>query len=524
LTVSREELTPVSFLRRSALVYPDRVAVVHGERRHTYRELGERSNRLASALRAAGLEHGDRVAFLCPNTPAQLEAHFGIPAAGGVLVAINYRLSAREVAYILEHSGARFVFADHELEHLLEEVGTDASLQVVRLDDTGRPGDPYEDFLASGSPDPVEPVLVDEEETIAIDYTSGTTGQPKGVVYSHRGAYLNATSVALMTGLGPDSVFLWTLPMFHCNGWCFTWGVTAVGGRHVCLRRVEPEAVWDLLEREEVTHYNAAPTVQIAVVGHEQARPLEHGVLTTIGGAPPSPTLLAQLEELGIRTVHSYGLTETYGPATVCERQEGWDELPAEEQARLNGRQGVNHLAMPPLRVADRSGAEVPWDGETLGEILLRGNTVMQGYYRDDEATEAAFEGGWFHSGDLAVRHPDGYVEIRDRKKDVVVSGGENISTVEVEHAVALHPAVAEAAVVAVPDDRWGERPKAFVELSAGEQATEDEILEFCRSELAGFKRPAAVELCELPKTSTGKVQKHLLRDREWAGRERRVN
>lgn len=297
-----------------------------------------------------------------------------------------------------------------------------------------------------------------------------------------------------------------------------------MGARHVCLRRVDPGPVWDLLEREVVTHYNAAPTVQIALAEHDRAHRLEQDVLTCIGGAPPSPRLLARLDELGIRAVHTYGLTETYGPATVCERQEGWEELPVDHRAALDGRQGVNHLAMEPLRVVDGSGAEVPWDGRTLGEIRMRGNTVMKGYYRDLEATEEAFEGGWLHSGDLAVRHPDGYVEIRDRKKDVIVSGGENISTVEVEHAVARHPAVSEAAVVAVPDDRWGERPKAFVELRSGEAATEDEILRFCRSELAGFKRPAAVEVCKLPKTSTGKVQKQVLRDREWSGRERRVN
>jgi fatty-acyl-CoA synthase len=523
VSVSRAELTPVSFLRRSALVYPDRVAVVHGERRHTYRELGERANRLASALRRAGLETGERVAFLCPNIPAQLEAHFGVPAAGGALVAINYRLTPAEVAQIVHHSGARFLFVDRELEHLAADAALDR-LRVIRVDDSGQPGDPYEDFVAGGSPEPAESVLADEEDTIAIDYTSGTTGRPKGVMYTHRGAYLNALSGAVMAGLRPDSVFLWTLPMFHCNGWCFTWGVTAVGARHVCLRTLEPELVWSLLERERVTHYNAAPTVQITLADHERARRLEHQVLTCVGGAPPSPTLMARLAELGIRTVHTYGLTETYGPATLCERQEGWDELPADEQARLGGRQGVGHLAMDSLRVVDEDGADVPWDGSTIGEIVMRGNTVMKGYFDDPDATAETFRGGWFHSGDLAVRHPDGYVEIRDRKKDIIVSGGENISTVEVEHAVARHPAVSEAAVVAVPDDHWGERPKAFVELRDGERATGDDILEFCRNELAGFKRPAIVEVCVLPKTSTGKVQKHLLREREWAGRERRVN
>jgi fatty-acyl-CoA synthase len=522
VTVSRAELSPVAFLRRSALVYPDRVAVAHGERRLTYRDLGERAGRLASALRGAGLEPGDRVASLCPNIPAQLEAHFGVPAAAGVLVAVNYRLTAADVAEILDHSGARFLLVDRELEHLVADAGS--TLEVIRVDDTGAPGDPYEDLLAGGSPEPLDYSPADEEETIAIDYTSGTTGRPKGVMYSHRGAYLNALSGVAMAGIGPDSVFLWTLPMFHCNGWCFTWGVTAVGARHVCLRKVEPETVWSLLESERVSHYNAAPTVQIALTGHARARPLQHEVLTCLGGAPPSPTLIARLDELGIRPVHTYGLTETYGPATVCERQDGWDSLPVEEQASLQQRQGVGHLAMDELRVVDESGASVAWNGATLGEVVMRGNTVMKGYFEDPEATAEAFDGGWFHSGDLAVRHPDGYIEIRDRKKDIIVSGGENISTVEVEHAVARHPAVSEVAVVAVPDERWGERPKAFVELRDGEEATGDDILEFCRSELAGFKRPAAVEVRELPRTSTGKVQKHLLRDEEWAGRERRVN
>ena len=523
MTVHRTELTPVSFLRRSAFVHSDRTAVVHGERRHSYRELGERAERLASALRTTGLERGDRVAFLCPNIPALLEAHFGVPAAGGVLVAINYRLSAGEVAYILDHSGARFAFVDRELEHLLADVDASA-LEIVRVDDTGAAGDPYEDFLAKGSPEPGAAPVDDEEETIAIDYTSGTTGRPKGVMYTHRGAYLNALSGALSVGLGPESSFLWTLPMFHCNGWCFTWAVTAVGGRHVCLRKVEPERVWELFDAEGVTHYNAAPTVQTALVADERAHRLEREVLTAIGGAPPSPTLLGRLGELGIRAIHLYGLTETYGPATICERKDGWDELPVAELAQLVGRQGVQHVTADAVRVVDAGGGEVPADGQTLGEVLMRGNTVTKGYFEDPEATAAAFEGGWFHSGDLAVRHPDGYIEIRDRKKDIVISGGENVSTVEVEHAVARHPAVSEAAVVAIPDERWGERPKAFVELRDGETATEEDILEFCRGELAGYKRPAAVELCELPKTSTGKVRKHALRDREWAGRERRVN
>jgi fatty-acyl-CoA synthase len=524
LTVHRTELTPVSFLRRSAMVHADRTAVVHGERRYTYRELGERAERLASALRAAGLERGDRVVFLCPNIPALLEAHFGVPAAGGVLVTINYRLTAAEVAHILGHSGARFAFVDRELESLLDGADSGA-VHRVRIEDSGAAGDPYEDFLAGGSPQPPERVpIADEEETIAIDYTSGTTGKPKGVMYSHRGAYLNALSAALSVGLGAHSAFLWTLPMFHCNGWCFTWAVTATGACHVCLRSVEAERIWALFEAEGVTHYNAAPTVQTAIASDARAHRLDREVLTAIGGAPPSPALLGRLAELNIRPIHLYGLTETYGPATICERKDSWEGLAVGELAELLGRQGLHHVTADPVRVVGDDGSEVPADGRALGEVLMRGNTVMKGYFDDPDATAAAFAGGWFHSGDLAVRHPDGYIEIRDRKKDIVISGGENVSTVEVEHAVARHPAVAEAAVVAVPDERWGERPKAFVELRDGEAASEEDILEFCRGELAGFKRPAAVELCELPKTSTGKVQKHVLREREWAGRERRVN
>ena len=505
-------------------MFGDRIAVVHGERRTSYRELGERCDMLASALRRAGVGPGDRVASLCPNTPAQLEAHYGAPAAGAALVAINYRLSAGEVAHIIEHSGARILLCDAELEHLVDGSGHDG-LEVVRVDDTGAPDDPYEEFLATGDPaERFDDAVADEEQPIAIDYISGTTGEPKGVVYSHRGAYLNALSQALVVGLNTRSAFLWTLPMFHCNGWCFTWAVTAAGARHVCLRKVEAERIWEQFDSEQITHYNAAPIVQTAIANDERAHRLDREVLTCVGGAPPSPTLLAQLEELGIRAVHMYGLTESYGPATVCEPQDGWGELPLEERAALMGRQGLHHPTADPARVVDPDGRDVPADGETLGEILLRGNTVMKGYFEQPEETAEAFAGGWFHTGDLAVRHPDGYIEIRDRKKDIVVSGGENISTVEVEHAVARHPAVSEAAVVAIPDERWGERPKAFVELREGEQATEEEILEFCRSELAGFKRPDAVELIELPKTSTGKVQKHLLRDREWSGRERRVN
>ena len=522
-SVSRTELTPVSFLLRSAYVFPDRVAVVHGARRYRYRQLEERVNRLASALRGAGIQKHDRVAFLCPNTPAMLEAHYGVPAAGGVLVAINTRLSSDEIGYILSHSGSRFLFVDAELESLIKPLDH-PGLVTVRVDDTGVPGDPYEDFLARGAPGPVESWLEDEEEPIAINYTSGTTGRPKGVVYSHRGSYLNAIGELIESGMGFDTRYLWTLPMFHCNGWCFTWGVTAVGGTHICLRRVDAGRIWELLEAERVTHYNGAPTVQIGVVNHAAAHRLERPVTVTVAGAPPSPTLLGRLKELNFRPVHVYGLTETYGPHTVCAWNPDWDARPAEEQARLAARQGQAYVIADLVRVVDGEMNDVRQDGETLGEVVMRGNNVMTGYFEQPDATAEAFRGGWFHSGDIGVWHPDGYIELRDRKKDIIISGGENISTIEVEQAVAKHPAVLECAVVAIPDEKWGERPKAFVTLKPGARATELEIIEFCRQHIAHFKCPAAVEFGELPKTSTGKIQKFILRDREWGGRAKRIN
>ena len=516
----RTELSPVSFLRRSAYVFPDKVAVVHGERRTTYREFDERVNRLASALAAARIERGDRIAFLAPNIPAMLEAHYGVPAAGAVLVSINTRLGREEVLHILGHSGARMVFVDHELAHLVDA----ADLPTVRIDDTGAPGDPYEDFLAGGSPEHFELPVLDEEETISINYTSGTTGEPKGVMYTYRGAYLNSLVEALQVNLRPESVQLWVVPMFHCNGWCFTWAVTAMGARHVCLRKVDPGTMWELFHREGITHYNAAPTVHLGVVTHPAAERIARGITATTGGAPPSPTLLAKMAELNFRPVHLYGLTETYAPYTVCEPQEAWAELPADERARLAGRQGVHNIVADPIRVVDAEMNDVPPDGETMGEVVMRGNNVMKGYFDDPVATAVAFRGGWFHSGDIGVKHPDGYIELRDRQKDIIISGGENISTIEVEHVIVRHPAVLECAVVAIPDEKWGERPKAFVTLAAGSDATEREIIDFCREHLAHFKAPAAVEFGELPKTSTGKVQKYVLREREWAGREKRVN
>jgi fatty-acyl-CoA synthase len=412
---------------------------------------------------------------------------------------------------------------DAELEGLIKplELG---DMKVVRVDDTGAAGDPYEDFLAGGSPEPVESWLESEDETISINYTSGTTGRPKGVMYSHRGTWVNAVGEITETGISFDAKYLWTLPMFHCNGWCFTWGVTAVGGTHVCLRRVESARIWEMIDREGITHYNGAPTVQIGVVNDPKAHKLDRPVTVTVAGAPPSPTLLGKLKELGFRPVHVYGLTETYGPHTVCAWHEEWDALPGEEQARLAARQGQGYALFDLARVVDGNMNDVPRDGETLGEVVMAGNNVMKGYFEQPDATAEAFRGGWFHSGDIGVWHPDGYIELRDRKKDIIISGGENISTIEVEQCVARHQSVMECAVVAIPDDKWGERPKAFVTLKPGRSATEQDIIEFCKQHIAHFKAPAAVEFGDLPKTSTGKVQKFVLRDREWKGKTKRIN
>jgi fatty-acyl-CoA synthase len=514
--VSRTELDPTWFLHRTATIHPDRVAVVDGGVRRTYAQLRERVNRLASALRARGLQRHDRVAALCPNAPELLELHHAVPAAGGVLVAINARLGAEEVGYILEHSGSRVLFVDGGLEPVAREAS--AAVEIVRL------GDEYEELLASGDPAGVPSMLRDEEEPIAIDYTSGTTGRPKGVVYTYRGAYLNALGEVIEAELGHHPVYLWTLPMFHCNGWCFPWAVTAAAGTHVCLRAVEPALIWRLFREERVTHYSGSPTVHSALVNHPDAGPLEHRVTALVAAAPPSPTLLGRMEALNIRIVHVYGLTETYGPHTVCTRQDDWEQLPTEERARLLARQGQGYTTADLVRVVDEDMRDVPRDAATMGEVVMRGNNVMAGYFADEKATDTAFRGGWFHSGDLAVWHADNAIELRDRGKDVIISGGENISSIEVEQALCAHPAVVEAAVVAVPHDHWGERPKAFVTLQPGREVSEQDLIAFCRERLAHFKCPDAIAFGALPKTSTGKVQKFALREPEWAGRQRRIN
>ena len=520
--VFRTELNPVNFLIRAAYVYPEKTAVVDGQRRYSYAQLGERSWRLANALRSAGLQNGDRVATLLFNSAPMLEAHFGVPAAGGILVAINNRLSGPEVAHILEHSGARFLVIDAELEPLLGPLEL-PEIAVIRRADSDAADDQYEPLLAEASETVPESWLEDEEETISINYTSGTTGQPKGVQYTYRGAYLNALNEVIVAGMSTTSVFLWTLPMFHCNGWCFPWAVTAVGARHVALRAVDPDVIWQLIDDEGVTHYNGAPTVQLMIINHPRAHRLDQPVTAVVAAAPPSPTLLGRMAELNFRVVHVYGLTETYGPITVCPIQEAFDQLPLEHQAKLLSRQGQAYPSADLVRVVDEQMRDIAQDSETMGEVVMRGNNVMSGYFADEEATRRAFRGGWFHSGDLAVWHPDGNVELRDRGKDIIISGGENISSIEVEQTIVAHPAVLECAVIGVPHEHWGERPKAFVTLNEGASATAEEIIAFCRERLAHYKCPDEVQFGALPKTSTGKVQKFVLREPEWAGRESRV-
>ena len=517
--VFRTELNPVDFLRRAAYVYGEKTAVVDADRRYSYAQLAERSWRLANALRAAGLSKGDRVATLLFNSSPMLEAHFGVPAAGGILVAINHRLASPEVAYILGHSGARFLLVDSELESLITPLEL-PGVAVIRSASSGGPQDEYEAFLNAASPVPPESWLEDEEETISINYTSGTTGQPKGVQYTYRGAYLNALSEVIVAGMSPESVYLWTLPMFHCNGWCFPWAVTAVAARHVTLRAVDPELVWQLIDCEGVTHYNGAPTVQLMIINHPNAHRLEQPVTAMVAASPPSPTMLARLAELNFRVVHVYGLTETYGPITVCPVREDWQQLPVDERARLLARQGQAYPSADLVRVVDEDMHDIAQDAETMGEVVMRGNNVMSGYFADRAATEQAFHGGWFHSGDLAAWHPDGNIELRDRSKDIIISGGENISSIEVEQTICAHPAVLECAVIGIPHERWGERPKAFVTLNSAASASADDIIAFCRERLARFKCPDSIEFGPLPKTSTGKVQKFALRERESAERE----
>ncbi len=536
-SVWNTQLTPLAFLRRSADVYPDKTAIVYGDRTHTYAQFAAEATRVAHALRGSGVEPGDRVAYLLPNVPEMLVAHFAVPLAGAVLVAINTRLSTEEVRYILDHSGSRLLVVDAALYPVVAPVAGELKTveEIITIVDPANPGDGigsgvrYDDLLARGRDDALPWTVADETGTISINYTSGTTGKPKGVLYHHRGAYLNSFGEIVHSTHTADTVYLWTLPMFHCNGWCTPWAVTAIGGTHVCLREVRGDTIWKLITQHRVTHLNGAPTVVTTILRAPEAEQLDYQLVITTAGAPPSPTTILQMEQKGFRIVHVYGLTETYGPYSVNAYQHAWDALEPEERAKHQARQGVGMVCADRLRVvetepADGELVDVPADGVTMGEIVMRGNNVMTGYYEDPAATEKAFAGGWFHSGDLGVMHPDGYVELRDRAKDVVISGGENISTVEVEQAVVSHPAVLEAAVIGVPDERWGEVPKAFVVLADGESATPEELIEHVKTRIARYKAPKTVEIvAELPKTSTGKVQKFELREKEWSGHTSRI-
>jgi acyl-CoA synthetase (AMP-forming)/AMP-acid ligase II len=508
---SFEALTPTSFLLRSGRVYADREAVVDDERRFTYAEFLDRSLRLAGALRNMGVAEGARVAVLAPNTHVLLEAHYGVPFAGAVLVALNTRLTAADLSFIVSHSGAQVLVYDHEFETVAKDISARAG-SGLRLVRAGRRDDQYEHLLASAGP--YQRVVNDERGLLSINYTSGTTGKPKGVMYHHRGAYLQALAMALETRLDSNSIFLWTLPMFHCNGWCFPWGVTAAGAVHLCLRKFDPELVWRQLRESGVTHFNGAPTVLVMLAWHPAAARLARAVRVATGGAPPTPAILQRMAGLGMDVTHLYGLTETFGPAVICEWRGEWSALAIEEQARIKARQGVGNVVSQQLRVVDHHGKDVPEDGKTLGEIALRGNNVMLGYYQDEIATRKAIPDGWFRTGDLGVMHPDGYVEIKDRAKDIIVSGGENIASIEVERVLCSHPAVIEAAVVAAPDPKWGEVPVAFVTLKAGAAATESDLTAHAREHMAHFKAPKRVVFGELPKNATGKIQKFVLRER----------
>ena len=531
-SATSQVLSPMSFLERSAAVYPDRAACVYNGAVTTYGSLHERVRRHAAALQSVGVRAGDRVAYLVPNLPAMLEANFAPMGIGAVLVALNIRLSSREIAYILNHSGSKVLVFDSELADTVRQLrgecpGIETYVQVrdtVPLADD-IPGPEYEQWLAAVEPLAELPGPASENDTTTINYTSGTTGMPKGVEYTPRGAYLNAIGEAMEIGLNWRSVYLWTLPMFHANGWCFPWAVTAVGGTHVCLRRVDPAEVYRLIREESVSHLCAAPTVLTGLYSAPEAATADLTGLTIMtAGAPPAPQVIRTIEGMGAEIIHVYGLTETYGPCTVAAPQPEWDRMSSEDLARVKARQGVPYMVYGVgLRVVDEDMQDVPRDAETMGEVVMRGDAVMKGYYKDGPATEEAFRGGWFHSGDLAVQHPDGYIELQDRSKDIIISGGENISSQEVEKVIMEHPGVLEVCVVGVPDQHWGEVPKAFVVPRAGGTVTADEIIGFTRDRIAHFKAPKSVEFGDLPKTATGKIQKFILRDKEWQGHERRI-
>jgi len=519
-------LSPLSFIERAAAVFPDKTAVIHGARRYSYREFLARCRRLASALAGRGVRPGDTVAVMAPNVPALLEAHYGVAMAGAVLNALNYRLDAASIAFILGHGEAKVLIADREFSATVKPALARAERRplVIDIDDPLYEGGEllgekdYEAFLCEGDAEFAWHRPADEWQAIALSYTSGTTGNPKGVVYHHRGAFLNALGNVIQFGLDSRAVYLWTLPMFHCSGWTYTWAVTAVAGTHVCLRRVDPALIFPAIAEHRVTHLCGAPIVLNMLVHAPEhvKRKFAWTIEVATGGAAPPSAVIAAMERMGFRVTHLYGLTESYGPATLCAWQEAWGALPLEEKAAKMARQGVRYVTLAELMVAEPASlSPVPADGKTIGELMLRGNTVMKGYLKNAAASEEAFRGGWFHTGDLAVRHPDGYTEIKDRSKDIIISGGENISSLEVEEVLYKHPLVMEAAVVAKPDETWGEVPCAFVTLKSPEaKVSAEEIIAFCREHLARYKVPKHVVFGALPKTSTGKIQKYALREK----------
>ena len=520
-----QPLTPLVFLERAASVHPDHTAIIHGKGRTSYAEFYARSRKLASALAARGIGVGDTVSVMLANTPAMLEAHYGVPMTGAFLHAINTRLDASAVAFMLDHAGSKVLIADTEFAPVVKEALQQTKVKPLLIDyrdlacgiDAGHLGKlDYEEFIAGGDPKFAWTMPSDEWDAISLNYTSGTTGNPKGVVYHHRGATLMCYANALATGMGQHPVYLWTLPMFHCNGWCFPWSLSLLSGTHVCLRAVRAKPIYDAIADHGVTHLSGAPFVMAALLSatDEERRSFPQRVAFSHAAAPPPAAVLAKMDEAGFELTHLYGLTETYGPATLNEWHAAWDELPFEEWLLKRIRQGVRYHALEDLTVMDPATMEkVPADGETLGEVMFRGNIVMKGYLKNAKATKEAFAGGWFHSGDLGVMHPDGYIQLKDRSKDIIISGGENISSIEVEDVLYKHPAVAAAAVVAKEDAKWGETPCAFVETRPGAEVSEDEIIAWCREKLARYKCPRHVVFVELPKTSTGKIQKFKLRE-----------